>query len=151
MIQRIYIDTSVIGGCFDEEFNEGSNLLMEEFRSGIKICAFSDLTLDELQNAPLNVRLVLDTIPDSYKEFLFLDEEARRLSQLYLDEKAVTEKFREDAEHIAIATINRIDVLVSWNFKHIVNLNRIRVFNAVNMKYGYPELEIRSPLEILKL
>ena len=96
------------------------------------------------------MRSVLDKIPDSYKEFILLDAEARRLSQLYLDEKAVTEKFREDAEHIAIATVNRIDVLVSWNFKHIVNLNRIRIFNAVNLKYGYPELEIRSPLEILK-
>jgi hypothetical protein len=123
---------------------------MEEFRSGIKICAFSDLTLEELLNAPPKVRTVLDSIPDAFKEFLILDNEAEALSQLYLDEKAITEKFREDAEHIAIATINRIDVLVSWNFKHIVNLNRIRIFNAVNLKYGYPELEIRSPIEILK-
>jgi hypothetical protein len=151
MIQRIYVDTSVIGGCFDEEFSYGSNILIDEFKSGAKICVFSDLTLDELENAPLSVRSILDRIPDEYKEFIILDDEAKHLSQLYLDEKAVSEKFREDAEHIAIATINRIDVLVSWNFKHIVNLNRIRIFNAVNLKYGYPELEIRSPLEILNI
>ena len=58
-------------------------------------------------------------------------------------------KFFEDALHIAIATINKVDVLVSWNFKHIVNINRIRLYNSVNLKSGYSMIDIRSPREIL--
>lgn len=61
----------------------------------------------------------------------------------------VTEKYLVDAQHIAIGTIQRVDVLVSWNFKHVVNINRIRLYNSVNLKYGYPLLEIRSPQEVL--
>jgi len=52
-------------------------------------------------------------------------------------------------KHFAIVTINRVDVLVSWNFRHIVDLSRIRLYNSVNLKYGYPLLEIRSPREVL--
>jgi len=64
-------------------------------------------------------------------------------------EGAITKKFHEDALHIAIATINKVDVLVSWNYKHIVNLDRIKKYNSVNMKLGYMILEIRNPREIL--
>ncbi len=63
---------------------------------------------------------------------------------------AVGKNSHEDALHIAIATIHRVDVLVSWNFKHIVNLDRIRKYNAVNLMNGYPMIEIRNPREILK-
>ncbi len=52
-------------------------------------------------------------------------------------------------QHIAVATLGRVDVVVSWNFKHIVNLNRIRLYNSVNLKLGYPMIEIRSPREVL--
>lgn len=55
---------------------------------------------------------------------------------------------RIDAQHIAVATISRVDVLVSWNFSHIVNLARIRGYNSVNLRQGYPILEIRSPREV---
>lgn len=82
-------------------------------------------------------------------EQLSLDEEAIRLANVYIQDGAVAESSLSDARHIAIATIARADVLVSWNFKHIVNLNRIRRFNAVNMKLGYPTIEIRSPSEVL--
>jgi hypothetical protein len=66
------------------------------------------------------------------------------------NKKAVPNKFYEDALHIAIATINQVNVLASWNFKHIVNLDRIRMYNSVNLKNGLPMLEIRTPREILK-
>jgi hypothetical protein len=78
------------------------------------------------------------------------DEEAEYLAGAYLKEGAITRKFYEDALHIAIATINKVDVLVSWNFKHIVNLDRIKMYNGVNLKHGYIILEIRNPREILK-
>jgi hypothetical protein len=66
-----------------------------------------------------------------------------------MDEKIINEKYRSDALHIAVATVSGVDVLVSWNFKHIVNLNRIKLFNSINLKEGYNLLEIRTPLEVI--
>jgi len=146
---RIYVDTSVIGGCFDDEFAEWSNRLMDEFMSGIKTMVLSDLTLKELEDAPPPVRELIGGIPDVSKELVMLTEEEIHLSVCYIKEGVVPEKFLVDTRHIAIATVNKVDILVSWNFKHIVNYDRIRLYNAVNMKYGYPALEIRSPREVL--
>lgn len=150
MKQRIYIDTSVIGGCFDKEFKEWSDELFDEFRIGNKIAVISDITLDELSFSRTEVRIHLDTIPNNFKEYILNDEQSEELADMYIKEKAVTQKSYEDALHIAIATINKVDVLVSWNFKHIVNLDRIRKYNSVNLKNGYSMLEIRNPREILK-
>ena len=71
------------------------------------------------------------------------------LAQKYLDDNIVSENCRGDALHIAIATVIGVDVLVSWNFKHIVNLNKIKLFNSVNFREGYNMLEIRTPREVL--
>lgn len=150
MKQRIYIDTSVIGGIFDEEFEQHSKLLLAEFQAGIKIAVASDVTLLELEKAPDRVQKVLDTIPAAFKEHISLSVEKEDLASQYIQAGAVSMKFYEDALHIAIATVSRVDILASWNFKHIVNLDRIRKFNAVNLICGYPMLEIRSPREILK-
>jgi len=148
--QRIYIDTSVIGGCFDKEFEEWSNTLLNEFIVGNKIAIISDITIDELENAPEKVQKIISKIPDENLFVLESDSESEQLANLYLKEGAVSEKFYEDALHIAIATIHQVSVLASWNFKHIVNLDRIRKYNAVNLKNGYSILEIRTPREILK-
>jgi hypothetical protein len=149
MRRRIYTDTSVIGGCCDVEFEHGSNPLIESFRSGAEILVISDITLAELDSAPQRVRDVLLSIPSNYTEFVEFSEEAAGLSETYLNEGVVSRKSRVDAQHIATATICRADVLVSWNFKHIVNLARIHGYNSVNLRLGYPMLEIRSPVEVL--
>ncbi len=149
MIPRVYIDTSVIGGCLDKEFAAWSKLLFDQFRSGIKIAVVSDLTLRELEEAPEAVRKIVADLPESFIEYVFLTEEAITLANAYIAHGAVTEKHLIDCQHIAIATIERIDVLVSWNFKQIANLDRIRKFNAVNLLQGYQPLEIRSPQEVL--
>lgn len=148
-IPRIYIDTSVLGGCFDDEYADDSNRLLNEFVSRQKIAMISDLLLLELEAAPQEVRDLAEKIPDVAKEYVRLDEESIALANAYIQEQAVAESSLSDARHIAIATVGRVDVLVSWNFKHIVNLNRIRRFNAVNLKLGYITLEIRSPREVL--
>lgn len=146
---KVYVDTSVFGGCFDAEFEEWSNKLMEEFRLGLKIVVISDLTLKELEQAPPNVRILAEEIPEKHKKYVILNDEARELARHYIEEEVVNERYLIDAQHIAIATVNRVDVLVSWNFRHIVNLTKIRLYNSVNLKYGYPILEIRSPREVL--
>jgi len=146
---KIYTDTSVLGGCFDDEFMEPSKQLIEEFKISKKIILISDLTLREIEQAPTNVQEVLQSIPTENKEFVILDEDSKILAQKYIEEQAISDKFIVDAQHIAIATINRADVLVSWNFRHIVNLRRIRLYNSTNLKYGYSMIEIRSPLEVI--
>jgi len=149
MKQRVYIDTSVIGGCFDHEFEEWSNKLFDEFNNGWKIAVLSDITLDELTNAPKRVRQIIETMPEHTFEIFASDNESEELANKYLLDKAVTEKYYEDALHIAIATIQQVHVLASWNFKHIVNLEKIKLYNAVNLKNSYPMIEIRTPREII--
>lgn len=150
MKQRVYIDTSVIGGCFDKEFEKWSNRLFDDFNTRKKIAVVSDITLDELNDAPEKVKNNFEAIPDETIEILTSDSDSRELADKYILEKAVSQKFYEDALYIAIATINKVSVLSSWNFKHIVNLDRIRLYNSVNLKNGYNLLEIRTPREILK-
>ncbi len=146
---RIYVDTSVIGGCFDEEFKEYSTQLFDEFISGKEMLIISDVVLFELEEAPEEVRSVLKRVPSDNIEYVSLDEESITLANAYLKEGLVAESSISDARHIAIATVERVDILVSWNYKHIVNINRIRLLNSVNLKLGYPILEIRSPREVL--
>ncbi len=150
MKQSVYIDTSVIGGCFDKEFEEWSNQLFEDFKNGNRIPIVSDVTIDELTDAPEYVRNKFYEIPEASLELITNDEESTELADQYIWEKAITQKYYEDALHIAMATINQVSVLSSWNFKHIVNLDKIRFYNAVNIKNGYSYLEIRTPREIVK-
>jgi hypothetical protein len=107
------------------------------------------VTEDELLNAPLFVQELLHVIPEQYKKKVDLTEESTNLADTYIAEDVVGQTSRKDCFHIALATIHRADILVSWNFKHIVNVQRIRGYNAVNIKYGYPSIDIRSPKELL--
>jgi hypothetical protein len=150
MKKRIYTDTSVIGGCLDIEFEKGSNELFETFKSGLNIIVVSNLTLVELENAPQPVKDILKKIPVDYIEYIEFSKEADELADTYLSDGVVSKKSRVDAQHIATATIDHVDVLVSWNFKHIVNLDRIHGYNSVNLRLGYPMIEIRTPIEVLK-
>lgn len=149
-MKRIYIDTSVIGGIFDEEFKEDTALFFDQLEKKEIVFVISDLFELELLNAPIVVQEVLSKYPENFVERVFLSEEAIQLADFYISEKVVGKSSVEDCRHIAIATINKVDVLVSWNFKHIVNLERIRGYNSVNLKNGYSIIEIRSPKELLK-
>ncbi len=146
---KVYIDTSVIGGCFDKEFQVWSNALFKEFNQGTKIAVISDVTIQELENAPDFVRELLNGTREEYKEIILADERVISLANAYINEDVVSEAFFNDAMHIALATINKVDVLVSWNFKHIVNFNKIRLYNSVNLKLGYSLIDIRTPREVL--
>lgn len=147
---RIYIDTSVIGWCFDIEFEKDTKLFLDRLENKEVIFILSDLFEFELLNAPINVREILKNYPENSFERVKLSEEAIILADLYIKEKVVGKSSIEDCRHIAIATICKADVLVSWSFKHIVNLNKIRGYNSVNLKNGYSILEIRSPKELIK-
>lgn len=147
---KVYTDTSAIGGCFDEEFKEWSNALFQEFIVGTKQIMLSDLTLQELEFARKEVREKVKEIPTQYRIAIGINDEAIQLAETYISEGALTNKSYNDALHIALATLNNSDVLASWNFKHIVNLDRIRLYNSINFRLGYKMIEIRTPREILK-
>jgi len=129
--QKIYVDTSVIGGCFDEEFSLYSKKLFDSFFNNYYIPVISSTVIEELVETPENVQ-------NHYKKLnnliiLEIDQDVLDLANCYLSEKIITENYMDDAIHIAVATKNKIDILVSWNFKHIVNLKRIHLFNSINL------------------
>jgi len=117
--------------------------------SGKKIPVISDILLLELEGAPTEARDILKRVPVRNIEYVSLSEDSIALAGRYIEDGAVAENSISDARHIAIATVERVDVLVSWNFRHIVNINRIRLLNSVNLKMGYPTLDIRSPKEVI--
>jgi hypothetical protein len=146
---RVYTDTAVLGGCEGEEFAVHSDRLMECLVRGERLLVLSNLTVQKLASAPANVRRRLAGVPEAHIEALQLDAEARELAEEYIAAGVLTAAMRADAQHIAIATVARVDVLVSWNFQHIVNLQRIHGYNSVNLRKGYPMIEIRAPREVL--
>jgi hypothetical protein len=145
----MFVDTSVLGGCHDEEFDVVSRLLFAEFKSGNAIAVVSSMTLEELQLAPDKIRRVLDELPASALEYVELDADAAELADEYIADGVVGQGSLIDAQQVAVASLHKVDVIVSWNFKHIVNLNRIRLFAATNLRHGLMTPEIRSPREVL--
>jgi predicted nucleic acid-binding protein len=146
---RVYCDTSAIGGCLDAEFAAGSQALFARFHAGEYVLVLSDVTVAELQNAPEGVRALISTLPEDGIEAVQFTPEAERLAQAYLAAGVLPARMWADAQHIAVATLAGADVLVSWNFKHVVNLRRIRGYNEVNAELGYPSVEIRTPREVV--
>lgn len=147
--QRIYIDTSVFGGYFDSEFEEFTKPLFDRIEKGEFTILFSPVTQEELENAPSRVRSLVTNLKSSQTEFLETTDETVDLATEYIADKVVGETSYADCLHIALATINRADLLISWNFKHIVNIERIRGYNSINIKNGYKQLEIRSPRDLM--
>ncbi len=149
MKQRIYIDTSIVGGYFDEEFKEATTALFQRLENREVIFLVSDLLDLELIHAPQKVRELLYNYSADMFERVELTEEAVQLAETYVAEKVIGKTSIADCRHIALATINKVDVLTSWNFKHIVNLDRIKGYNSVNLRLGYQMIEIRSPKDLI--
>jgi len=149
MKQRIYIDTSIVGGYFDKEFEEPTKALFAKLKRKEIVFVISNVLEKELLKAPPQVKDLLLQYEEYGLEKVELNQEAESLANAYIKEKVVGSTSLEDCQHIAIATINKVNVLASWNFKHIVNINRIRGYNGTNIKMGYSMLEIRNPRELI--
>jgi len=148
---RIYIDTSVIGGCFDVEFSEWSNGLMKNFAAGIFMPILSDVVAAEIQDAPEPVRQKYEVLLHREHEFILVTEEVIELADAYQRRGILTPKFYDDGLHIALASVAEADLLVSWNFKHIVHFDKIRLFSSANLEQGYKPLQIYSPREVTRV
>ena len=146
---RIYVDTSVIGGCFDEEFQKESQDLLAMAADGRSCLLISQILVDEVASAPAEVQDLIRNLPEGIVEIVQVTDEAFDLRDAYIKNEVVTENHRNDALHVAVATVCRADMIVSWNFRHIVHFDKIRGFNAVNLREGYMPIEIHSPKEVV--
>ncbi|HZF10619.1 MAG TPA: hypothetical protein VFE33_17675 [Thermoanaerobaculia bacterium] len=145
---QIYLDTSVLGGCFEPQFAPWSNGLISDFRAGTFTPILSALLEAELRRAPEPVRAVYHELLALVGEAVPVGDEALDLLAAYEARTVLSPRFRSDMLHIALATVAEVDVLVSWNFKHIVRFDKIRLFSGVNLEQGYKPLSISSPREV---
>jgi predicted nucleic acid-binding protein len=146
---RVYVDTSVLGAVFDEEFSESTIIFFKQVRDGRFEIVVSSLLADEIRDAPQEVR-------DFYLEIVELAESVTpsgqtiQLQQAYLDAGIVTQKWAADALHIAMAAVAGCDMVVSWNFRHMVHYDKRRKYNAVNTLHGYNGVDIITPAEVIR-
>lgn len=146
---RIYADTSVFGGCFDEEFSEESKALFEDIKAGKFMLVVAATTLRELDNAPDYVQRILADLPPDTVEVINYSKEIGILRDAYLEAGIVGNTCKADAEHVAAASVAEVDFIVSWNFKHIVHYEKISGYQAVNLLNGYKPICIYSPKEVV--
>ena len=144
---QVYVDTSVFGGCFDHEFAEWSNALMDDFRADRCGLVVSDVTAGEVAVAPEPIRELFSELLETAC-ILHVTQEVMELLGAYESHNILGPRFRSDMLRIAVATVAEVDVVVSWNFRHIVRLDKIRLFNGVNLECGYKPLTIYSPREV---
>jgi hypothetical protein len=148
-VMRVYADTSIIGGCCDDEFYETSRAFIELVKKGSITMVVSTLLLDEIMDAPEDVRNIFDSLPAMNLERVDITQEALTLRDKYIEAGILGRASADDALHVAIATMTKVDLIISWNFRHIVHYDKIRKFNAINMLNGYSIIDIRSPLEVV--
>ena len=150
---RLYVDTSVFGAFFDLEppgRSERTKMFFRATEQRGDSLYISDLVLDEIAGAPMRLRPSLERVLREAKPRVLSESpESLRLAEAYVASRVVPARFRDDARHVGVASVAAVDALVSWNFKHLVNLRRKRLFHSVNVRLGYPQIDIISPEEAL--
>lgn len=146
---KVFVDTSVFGGCFDAEFEKESRWFFDEVQAGRFYVITTRTVMKELSKAPERVCGFVDDLL-AHMKILKPSAEVDALRDAYIDAGILGKSSRDDAEHIAAATIEKVDLLVSWNFKHIVHFDKIRAYNGVNALKGYGSIDIRSPQEVIE-
>jgi hypothetical protein len=153
-IPKIYLETTIFNFYFADdalEKRQDTLKLFEEISEGKYIPLTSVYVTDELDDASEEKRDKMYGLISKYNiEILPAGVEAQELSQRYVNEGIIPVKYKEDADHIAVAVVNGLDVIVSYNFKHIVKLKTKTMTGAVNRMLGYREIEIVSPTEVVE-
>jgi predicted nucleic acid-binding protein len=146
---RVYVDSSVLGGCFDREFEEDTRAFLHCIREAKIVPLMSDMVVAEIARAPEQVQRLLDAMIGDGAEVLAATEAAVELQEAYLKSGVLGQRWEDDAMHVALATLARVDVVASWNFKHLLDPRRARGFNGVNLGMGYGLIAILSPSDIV--
>ena len=149
MKPRLYLDTSVIGGYFDAEWMDETRELWAQARAEKWQLLTLIVTERELRDAPGQVRQLFEETFQRATDLLAVTDEVENLAQEYLKAGVVSAKFADDARHVALCTVHRINYLVSWNFRNLVNVRRAAGFNAVNSLQGWPPVSIVNPKELI--
>ncbi|MEW6237194.1 MAG: PIN domain nuclease [Candidatus Omnitrophota bacterium] len=149
-INFYYIDTSVFGGYFDKEFFKTTCLFWSQAKEGRFRLLISDLVGKELEKASEPVRNLLMMFSTEDMMLIQITEEMDWLADEYVKTGIVYENYRDDALHVAAATLSPAKALVSWNFRHLVNIRREEGFNGVNLLKGYRQIRIVSPTEVIE-
>ncbi len=147
-----YFDTSVFNFIFAEDEPIRKNRTQKLFKnlSELGESFISEVVLREVNNAPEPKRTQLTELIDRYNpKVLDVDEEVENLARRYVEEDIIPVRYHDDARHIAVAVVNDLDVIVSWNFEHIVKLKTRLEINGINKLLGYREIEICSPEEVI--
>ena len=145
---KVYVDTSVFGGFFDREFSDPSKIFFDEIKRQRFTLVSSAVVQAEIEPSPENVRKLFDEMI-TMADMVHVDSATLALQESYLREGIVTSNSFDDALHVALATTAKCDLIVSWNFKHIVHFEKIPKYNAVNILQGYSKIGIFSPLEVI--
>lgn len=146
---RIYADTSVFGGVFDEDFSDASREFFAQIRQGDFSLVTSAIVQREIQSAPQEIKSLFAEMLE-LADLVEITEEALSLRDAYLEAKILTEKSSDDALHVALATTAGCSMIVSWNFRHIVHFDKISLYNAVNTLNGHDKIDIFSPFEVIR-
>ncbi len=144
----VYVDTSVFGGTFDDDFSKASARFFEEVGSRRFEVAVSEVVTRELNFAPAAVKSLYHELEPAIR-MIEISEAALRLHRAYLEAGIVGEKWRADALHVALATVGGCRAIVSWNFRHIVHFEKIPLHNGVNLAQGFGTVAIHTPQEML--
>ena len=146
---RVYSDTSVFGGVHDEEFRQPSRTFFEQVNSGRFALVTSAVVQAELIAAPAEVKMFFN---DTLKicELVDVTSAALELRDAYLQAGILTPKYATDALHVALATVSVCDLIISWNFQHIVHFEKIPLYNAINTLHGYKQVAIYSPQQVIR-
>lgn len=151
---KYYLDTTIFNFVFAEGDAEKKDITLKLFKDlsliaeGIYI---SYEVIREISRAPEPRKSQLEgLLRETNPLLLEVDIEAEKLAERYVKEGIIPERYRSDALHIAVAVTNEIEVIVSWNFEHIVKLKTRVMVNGVNRLLGYHEIEICSPEEVIE-
>lgn len=149
MKQRYYIDLSVVVGYYDEKYKEATTKLYDRLDNDEVIFVISELLEVELTSMLFPINAPFLNYSSDRVERIKLSKDCYDLAQSYIDDQVTSQFGLELCLHIAMATINKVDVFVSWNYKYYVNLDKIRAYNSVNLRLGYSMIEIRSPRDLV--
>jgi predicted nucleic acid-binding protein len=145
---RVYADTSVFGGVFDKEFTGPSKEFFRQIQRGKFKLFVSEVVRREIMEAPDKVRLFYNSILD-YSDVVAIEKASILLREKYIEKRIVSKKYLDDALHVAVAVTSGCDMIVSWNFKHIVHYEKIQLYNAINRDNGYKDIYINTPAEVI--
>lgn len=145
---KIYMDTSIPSAYYDTSKPMRQLITQKWFENNASshILYISVIAIDEIAELGNSDRKhnIKNLIFDYKMKVLKLSEEAVNLSKKYMRKGAIPWSEPDDAYHVAIASVNHLDALASWNFKHIVSINPIRKIHEINIQNGYPIIEIGS-------